>query len=89
MVLQDREGSTEQRLERLVCVLSWCLKVPVEHSLNDLLPMPLHLGARAPCKKGIESVLKQRLKRLFHVLLQFVACRATDSGLQTGLEPQP
>jgi hypothetical protein len=46
MVLQDREGSTEQRLERLVCVLPWCLKVPMEHSLNDLLPMPLHLGTR-------------------------------------------
>jgi hypothetical protein len=89
MVLQDREGSTEQRLERLVCVLPWCLKVPVEHSLNDLLPMPLHLGAHGPCEKGIESVLKHRLKRLLHFLLQFVACRATDSGLETGLEPQP
>jgi hypothetical protein len=89
MVLQDREGSTEQRLERLVCVLPWCLKVPVEHSLNDLLPMALHLGAHVPCEKGIQSVLKQRLKHLLHFLLQFVACRATDSGLETGLEPQP
>jgi hypothetical protein len=89
MVLQDREGSTEQRLECLLCVLSWCLKVPVEHSLNDLLPMPLHLGARGPCKQGIERFLQQRLKRLLHFLLQFVACRATDSDLETGLEPQP
>jgi hypothetical protein len=89
MVLQDREGSTEQRLAHLHCVLPWCLKVPMEQSLNDLLPMPLHLGARAPCEKGIECVLKQRLKCLLHLLLQFVAGRATDHGLETGLEPPP
>jgi hypothetical protein len=33
--------------------------------------------------------VQHRLKRLLHFLLQFVAGRATDSGLETGLEPQP
>jgi hypothetical protein len=89
MVLQDREGATEQRLERLLGVLPWCLKVPVEHSLNDLLPMPLRLGTRGPREQGIESVLQQRLKHLLHGLLQSAARRATDNGLETGLEPQP
>jgi hypothetical protein len=73
----------------LFCVLPWCLKVPVEQSLNNLLAMPLHRGADAPCEKGIESVLKQRLKRLLHVLLQFVARRATNKGLETDAEQQP
>jgi hypothetical protein len=73
----------------LFCVLPWCLKVPVEQSLNDLLAMPLQLGADGPCEKGIESLLKQRLKRLLHVLLQFVARRATDHGLKTDVEQPP
>jgi hypothetical protein len=89
MVLQNRKGSTEQRLERLLCVPPWCLKVPVQQSLNDLLPMPLHLGTRGPGEQGIESVLQQRLKRVLHFLLQGVARRATDNGLETALEPQP
>jgi hypothetical protein len=89
MVLQDREGSTEQRSERLFCVLPWCLKGPVEQSLNDLLPMPLHLGTRGLGEQGIESVVQHRLKRLLHVLLQCVTRRATDNGLETTLEPPP
>ena len=76
-------------MERLLGVLPWCLKVPVEQSLNDLLPMPLHLGTRGPGEQGLESVVQQRLKRLLHLLLQGVARRATDNGLETGLEPQP
>jgi hypothetical protein len=70
-------------------MLPWCRKVPVEQSLNDLLPMPLHLGTRGPGEQGIESVVQQWLKRLLHLLLQGVARRATDNGLETGLEPQP
>jgi len=89
MVLQDREGSTEQRLEHLVRVLPWCLKVPMEHGLNDLLPMPLHRGTCGPGAQGIESVVQHRLKRLLHLLLQVAARRATDNRPQTGLEPQP
>ena len=89
MALQDREGSTEQRLERLVRVLPWCLKVPMEHSLNDLLPVPLHRRTRGPGEQGIERVVQDRLKHLLHLLLQVAARRATHNGLETGLEPQP
>jgi len=88
-VLQDGEGSVERRLERSLCVLPCCLKVPVEQSLNDLLPMPLHRGAHGPGEKGIESFLKQRLKRLLRFLLQFAARSIIENGLETGLEQQP
>jgi hypothetical protein len=61
----------------------------MEQLLNDLLPMPLHRGTRGPGEQGIEGVLQHRLQRLLHVLLQVVARRATDNGLETALEPQP
>jgi hypothetical protein len=89
MALQDGEGSVERRLERLLGVLPCCLKVPMEHRLNDLLPMPLHLGAHGPYEQGIESVLQQQLKRLLRFLLQFAARSIVEQGFETGLEPQP
>ena len=89
MALQDCEGSVERRLERLLCVLPCCLKVPVEHSLNDPLPMPLHLGPHGPGEQGIESVLQQRLKRLLRFLLQVAARSIAEHGPETGLEQQP
>jgi hypothetical protein len=89
MVLQDGDGSVERRLERLLCVLPHCLKVPMEQSLNDPLPMPLHLGAHGPYEEGIESVLQHQLKRLLRFLLQFAARSIADNGLETALEPQP
>jgi hypothetical protein len=89
MMLQDGEGCVERRLQRLLGVLPCCLKVPMEQSLNDLLPLPLHLGAHGPCEKGIESVLQQPLKRLLRFLLQLAARRLTKHGRETGLEPQP
>jgi hypothetical protein len=89
MVLQDCDGSVERRLERLLCVPPCCLKVPTEQSLNGPLPMPLHLGAHGPCEKGIESVLKHRLKRLLRLLLHFATRSIAENGLETALEPQP
>jgi hypothetical protein len=86
MVLQDCEGSVERRLERLFRVVACCLKVPTEQSLNDPLPMPLHVGTYRSHENGIERFLKQRLKRLLRFLLQFAAGRMTEKGLETGLE---
>jgi hypothetical protein len=51
--------------------------------------MPLHVGTHGPCKKGIESLLKQWLKRLLHLLLQFAARRIAGNGLETSLEQKP
>jgi len=79
----------ERRSEHLLGVPPWCVKVSVEQSLNDLLPMPLHRGAHGPGEKGIESFLKQRLKRLLRFLLQFAARSIIENGLETGLEQQP
>jgi hypothetical protein len=89
MALHDGEGSVERRLDRLLCVLACCLKVPVEQSLKDPLPMRLHIGTYRSRENGIESFLKQRMKRLLHFLLQFAARRITENGLETGLEQQP
>src|SRR5437764_1025336 len=72
MVLQDGEGSVERRLQRLLGVLTCCLKVPVQHSLNDAFPLPLRLGPHGPGEQGIESVLQQRLKRLLRCLLHWL-----------------